>query len=174
MITTNAFVIPFLTYTVNEWKDKKDDVLSLLDLEERDGHFTDYYKYHQNGIVPQYADVLFDLLKPSLEEFDQIYPREFEIHNVWAQKYLRGGHHSLHNHGALGYSAIFYASLEEDHKPTTFYAPYVDFIEGDVIEFVPEVSEGDIAFFPSVLMHQCKPVQSDSERIIFSFNIRNK
>jgi hypothetical protein len=174
MNTTNAFVIPFLTYTVEGWKDKKDDVLSLLDLEEKDGHFTDYYKYHQNGIVPPYADALFDILKPSLEEFDQIYPKEFHIHNVWAQKYLRGGHHSLHNHGALGYSAVFYASLEDDHEPTTFYAPYVDFIEGDVIEFVPEVSEGDIAFFPSVLMHQCKPVQSDSERIIFSFNIRNK
>lgn len=174
MITTNAFVIPFLTYKVEGWEDKKEHILSLLDLEEKDGHFTDYYKYHQNQTLPLYADDLFDLLKPALEEFDQVYPRQFDIHNVWAQKYTKNGYHTLHNHGALGYSAIFYASLKDDHQPTTFYAPYVDFIEGDVIEFVPEVSEGEIAFFPSVLMHQCKPVQSDSERIIFSFNIRNK
>ena len=79
----------------------------------------------------------------------------------------------FHNHGALGYSAIFYAQLEDDHSPTSFFSPFLDFIEGNVIEYVPEVNEGDIIFFPSCLTHQCRVVQSSTERIVFSFNIRN-
>ena len=75
--------------------------------------------------------------------------------------------HQLHNHGAVGYSAIFYAQLEDDHSPTSFFAPFLDFIEGNVIEYVPEVNEGDIIFFPSCLTHQCRVVQSSTERIVF-------
>ena len=42
---------------------------------------------------------------------------------------------------------------------------------GQHLEFTPKVSEGDIIFFLSTIMHECKQVQSDNERIIFSFNI---
>ena len=169
-----AFTVPVFSHTIENWSDHKDELIAMLDTEDGDGHETDYFKYHQRGELPPYADKLFEVIKPALEEFNKVYPEEFDIHNVWGQKYSRGGYHPPHNHGALGYSAIVYASLESDHEPTSFFAPFVDFIEGNVIEYVPEVSEGDIVFFPSVLTHQCKAVQSDSERVIFSFNIKTK
>ena len=150
MKSDTAFMIPVFSHTVENWSDYKEDIINMLDTGDGDGHKTDYFKYHQEGKLPPYADKLFDILQPSLKEFDQ-----------------------LHNHGALGYSAIFYAQLEDDHSPTSFFAPFLDFIEGNVIEYVPEVSEGDIVFFPSCLTHQCRVVQSSTERIIFSFNIRN-
>ena len=173
MNINNGFVVPFFTATVDDWSEHKDDILSSLDLEDGDGHLTDYFKYYQAGKIAPYTERMFEILDPAIKDFNQLYPFDFQIFNMWAQKYTRGGYHPPHNHGALGYSAIFYASLESDHQPTSFFAPFVDFIEGDVIEYVPEVSEGDIVFFPSVLTHQCKAVQSDSERVIFSFNIKN-
>ena len=173
MKIVNGFVVPFFTAKVENWSDHKDDIISSLDLEDGDGHLTDYFKYYNEGKVAPYTERLFELFDPALKEFNEIYPFDFEIYNMWAQKYTRGGYHPPHNHGALGYSAIFYASLDSDHQPTSFFAPFVDFIEGDVVEYVPEVSEGDIVFFPSVLTHQCKAVKSDSERVIFSFNIKN-
>lgn len=173
MNINNGFVVPFFTATVDDWSEHKDDILSTLDLEDGDGHLTDYFKYYQAGKIAPYTERMFEILDPAIKDFNELYPFDFQIFNMWAQKYTRGGYHPPHNHGALGYSAIFYASLESDHQPTSFFAPFVDFIEGDVIEYVPEVSEGDIIFFPSVLTHQCKAVQSDSERVIFSFNIKN-
>ena len=173
MNINNGFVVPFFTATVDDWSEYKDDILSSLDLEDGDGHLTDYFKYYQAGEIAPYTERMFEILDPAIKDFNELYPFDFQIFNMWAQKYTRGGYHPPHNHGALGYSAIFYASLESDHQPTSFFAPFVDFIEGDVIEYVPEVSEGDIIFFPSVLTHQCKAVQSDSERVIFSFNIKN-
>ena len=173
MNINNGFVVPFFTATVDDWSEHKDDILSTLDLEDGDGHLTDYFKYYQAGKIAPYTERMFEILDPAIKDFNELYPFDFQIFNMWAQKYTRGGYHPPHNHGALGYSAIFYASLESDHQPTSFFAPFVDFIEGDVIEYVPEVSEGDIIFFPSVLTHQCKAVKSDSERVIFSFNIKN-
>jgi len=168
-----AFMIPVFTHPVENWSDHKDEIINMLDLEDGDGHQTDYFKYHQQDKLPPYTTRLFELLQPALKEFDDVYPHAFDIRNIWCQKYGKGSYHQLHNHGAVGYSAILYGQLADDHTPTSFFAPFLDFIEGNVIEYVPEVSEGDIIFFPSCLTHQCKVVQSESERVIFSFNIRN-
>ncbi len=168
-----AFSVPIFAYSIENWSDHKEEILSLMELDKEEFHETDYFKFHRNGIQPTYASKFFEIISPALDEFNGIYPNKFTISNCWAQKYSRGCLHPLHNHGALGYSAIFYASLESDHQPTSFFAPYLDFIEGDVIEYVPQVSEGDIVFFPSALMHQCNVVQSDLPRVIISFNIKN-
>ena len=168
-----AFMIPVFTHTVENWSDYKDEIINMLHTESDDGHQTDYFKYHEEGKLPPYAERLFDILQPSLKEFDDVYPHAFQITNVWGQKYGQGNYHELHNHGALGYTAIFYAQLDNDHNPTTFYSPFLDFITGHVIEYEPDVKEGDIIFFPSCLTHQCKVVQSSIERVVFSFNIRN-
>ena len=167
-----AFVIPVFTYTIENWSEHKDEIISMLHTEDGNSHQTDYFKYYQFGELPPYAEKLFEVIKPALDEFNDIHSCEFSIKNMWGQRYTRGDYHSPHNHGAIGYSAVVYASLESDHEPTTFFAPFVDFSEGNVIEYAPEVSEGDIVFFPSSLMHQCKAVQSDSERVIFSFNMQ--
>ena len=171
----NAFNISFFQTKVENWSEHKDRILSLLDLEQCDDHYTDYHKNNakliESNEFASYGEEVVDVLRPALEQFNEVYPNNINIKLMWAQKYGSGHLHQIHNHGALGYSAIFYAQFDGTHKATSFYAPYMDFIEGNVLEYVPEVSEGDIIFFPSVLMHQCHPVQSDTERIIISFNI---
>ena len=122
MNSDTAFVIPVFTHTVDNWSDYKEEIIDMLDTGDGDGHKTDYFKYHQEGKLPPYADKLFQILQPALKEFDLAYPRKFDIQNVWGQRYGRGGYHQLHNHGALGYSAILYASLQSDHQATTFFS----------------------------------------------------
>ena len=74
-----AFAISILSYKVENWSEHKDEIIDMLDTEECDGHQTDYFKYHQEGKVPPYADKLFKILQPALKEFDQAYPRKFDI-----------------------------------------------------------------------------------------------
>ena len=175
MESLNAFTIPIFHTKIDTWSDEKDRIISLLELEEYDNHFTDYHRQYEavensNTFAPYAKDVI-EVLKPALDEFNKVYPHTINIRMLWAQKYRANQYHQIHNHGALGYSAIFYAQFGDDHQATSFFAPFNNFIDGNLLEYVPEVSEGDIIFFPSALMHQCKPVQSDTERIIISFNI---
>ena len=44
---------------------------------------------------------------------------------------------------------------------------HFDYITGEHLEFTPKVSEGDIIFFPSTIMHECKQVQSDKNVLYF-------
>ena len=98
MKSDTAFVIPVFTHTVDNWSDYKEDIINMIDTGDGDGHKTDYFKYPQEGKLPPYADKLFDILQPSLKEFDDIYPHAFQITNVWSQKYNNGDYHQLHNH----------------------------------------------------------------------------
>ena len=63
MKIVNGFVVPFFTATVENWSDYKDDIISSLDLEDGDGHLTDYFKYYNEGKIAPYTEKLFELLR---------------------------------------------------------------------------------------------------------------
>ena len=167
----NAFSIPIFKTKVKDWDIHKDRILSLLDLPDCGEQYSDFHKNTETGELPSYFEDVVEVLHPAITEFGAAYPIEIVIKMMWAQKYQSNHNHGVHCHGALGYSVVFYAQFEDDHLGTTFYAPFHDFMTGQHLEFTPKVSEGDIIFFPSTIMHECKQVQSDKERIIFSFNI---
>ena len=60
------------------------------------------------------------------------------------------------------------------HKPTTFYSPFPDYINGEVMEFTPDVKEGDIVFFPSFVHHCQDPSKSETQRVVISMNFAGK
>ena len=167
----NAFTIPIFQRRVEDWDTHKEKILSLLDLADCGAHYTDFHKNDDSDEPPSYFEDVIEVLKPAMEEFASSYPREVAIKLMWAQKYQSNHYHGVHCHGATGYSAIFYAQFEENHSGTTFYAPFSDFMTGKHLEYTPKVSEGDIIFFPSTILHECRPVQSDKERIVISFNV---
>ena len=74
--------------------------------------------------LPSYYHDVVEVLQPVLDEFSHMYPKEVIIKEMWAQKYQSKNYHGVHCHGALGYSAVFYAQFEDDHLGTTFYAPF--------------------------------------------------
>ena len=66
----------------------------------------------------------------------------------------------------------FMPRWEKTDRGTRFICPFNDSVDGSNIDYVPKVKEGDIIFFPSFLMHQSTPTIDDTERIIFSFNLK--
>ena len=59
---------------------------------------------------------------------------------------------------------------KKKHQPTIFISPFNDPL-GNLIEYAPDVDEGDIIIFPSMLTHYVLPNKSSDIRIILSFNV---
>ena len=173
----SPFPTPICKYSLESWSRHKDRILTLINdlpFYEEEGLYTDYYtncKLYDEKKRPSYYHDVVEVLQPVLDEFSHMYPKEVIIKEMWAQRYTTKNYHAPHNHGPLGYSAVFYAQFANDHEVYHFYSSHLDYITGEHLEFTPKVSEGDIVFFPSAILHQCKAVQSDTDRIIFSFNI---
>ena len=173
----DAFPTPIYKYNLKSWSEHKDRILSLVDdlpFREDEGLFTDYFvnsDLYTKKKRPSYYHDVVEVLQPVLDEFSREYPKKIFIKEMWAQRYTTKNYHEPHNHGPLGYSAVFYAQFADDHEATIFYSQHLDYMSGGHLAFVPSVSEGDIVFFPSAILHQCKAVESDTDRIIFSFNI---
>ena len=172
MKVENAFSIYIVKDTIRNWYKYKKEILSLVkDIPlVAEGYYSDYFIKEKKI----YSDRFFEILSPTLQKFGEIVERPFNIPDLWAQRYIKGGaSHQCHNHGALGFSAVFYASLGKTDRGTRFICPFNDSLDGTNIDYVPEVKEGDIIFFPSFLMHQSTPTIDDTERVIFSFNLKS-
>jgi hypothetical protein len=164
-----GFTIPIFKTFVPNWSKYKDEIISEVEFEKFGTNYTDYQKNLDNP--PKYKDKFFKIIEPSLYQFGSTICNRFQVKSLWCQKYSNGEYHGAHNHGPTGFSAIFYAQLHEDHTATTFISPVHDYVNGNSVDITPKVSEGDIIFFPSLILHYSNPVFGEKERIIFSFNI---
>ena len=188
------FQIPFMVHQVSEWKNVKDEFLSSIDFNDpdcmNDDMYTDFIKYYAQLKKPPYHNDLLNLLDEPIQFFCENYPSTnayyesqdqalgnpesrvpIEVYSSWCQKYSAGQMHPLHNHSIYGWSAVFYAQLDKSHEATNFFSPFVDPWNGFPEEITPAMNEGDIIFFPSLLMHQSLPHKGTKDRIIFSFNL---
>ena len=158
------FQVPFKKEHVFSWQKHKTSVLESLE-NDLDFSMSKHVPY-----VTSYSD-------KNLGKFQQFfniigkYVDSNRVVECWYQKYTRGEYHSLHNHGPIGWSAIFYATLGEGHKGTTFYSPFPD-IDGSLVHRTPSVMEGDLLIFPSYLCHCFNPSDSDEERAVIAFNMK--
>lgn len=175
MKVENIFTISIVKDSVKNWWKHKDKMLSLINdlpFVESEGYYSDFYVNMEKQST-SYSQELFEILSPTMEKFGEIVNRPFTVSNLWAQRYIKGGaSHQCHNHGALGYSAVFYASLGKNDMGTKFICPFNDSFRGEIISHIPKVKEGDIIFFPSFLLHQSTLTTDDVERVIFSFNLK--
>ena len=176
------FKVPYYKADIARWADHKEDVMSRLHenlsgyLKESEGMTS----FHSTSRDPELSKELF---KPFLEFISLVLvqARAMEgmaggyampdICAIWCQSYTRNQHHELHNHGPIGWSAIFYAIFDkEEHRSTTFYAPFAD-VAGELLKVEPEVDEGTLLIFPSYLYHEAKLSTSDKQRAIIAFNM---
>ena len=177
----SLFSIPSFIYHVPQWENLKEDFLSTIDWDDpqcnRENIYTDYYKYYGALKRPPYYKDLLTILDPVIKSFlsEQTVIKQLNqkarIPSAWCQRYTSNQMHPVHTHGAIGYSSVFYAQMCGSHQPTMFLSPFLEPWTGFPEETVPDCKEGDIIFFPSQLLHQSLPFQSDDARIIFSFNI---
>ena len=178
MIALDLFECPIYVSTVRQWHNVKDSFLKTIDWGSEEcyreegmvGGYTDYFKFYNAGIVPNYFDKLMDIISEPMSMFQQMNPGAY-VSNAWCQRYSKTACHPAHNHGALGFSAVFYAQLDSYDSPTSFFSPFPNPWTGQVKAVVPDCSEGDIIFFPSSLIHQSLPHRGYQDKIIFSFNI---
>ena len=170
------FSIPSHEIQIDNWKEKQNQLLRLCDNSEFVNENkpsevqTSYFKKDQSVNLTQ---SVVNILREEIQGFG----RKFDIRNqiidyAWFQKYNDTDFHIPHSHGTTGWSCIVYIKFDPTvHKATDFIAPFCD-AKGDVIIYRPEVSEGTMIFFPSMLIHYALPSKSHKTRIILSFNIK--
>ena len=146
-------------FTCNEKNLEKKDPVSDV--------YTDFFA--SKNYLPDVVEIL-------REELADLYLsagfRNPIISQSWMQQYTKGCFMTPHNHGMTGFSAVYYIKFDPiEHESTRFIAPLNNFITGDNLEYKPEVNQGTLIFFPSMLMHYVRPTQSDKPRAILSFNI---
>tara|TARA_R110000803_G_scaffold27755_1_gene64628 strand:+ start:234 stop:779 length:546 start_codon:yes stop_codon:yes gene_type:complete len=169
------FYIPVFVIKIAEWENKKERLLSLVDWNNsaaiKDDHFTDYHLNGEKGCP--YRDEFEEILSEEFQVLAERLQANLIIRDVWAQKYAKEKFMHVHTHGTQGFSCVLYAEFEPSkHESTTFIAPFNNFVNNDNLYFKPEVTEGTILIFPSMLMHYATPNTSTVPRTIFSVNIK--
>jgi len=182
----DPFLLTFFQVSIENWTDKKQKLLDLVDWEDKecwtDDFFTDYYKniykhemrapYHKefvNILKKDLNDLVRSIEKSALNRYNHTF--NMQITNLWAQQYLDTQHMPPHTHEPSGFSAVLYAEFDnKEHEATKFWAPFKNTIDAMDYRFDPKVKEGDILVFPSYLLHYATPNTSDKRRTIFSFN----
>ena len=97
---------------------------------------------------------------------------KFRVSNWQDKRYTLGQYHGAHNHGNMKISCVLYVDFDvNEHRPTKFYAPFTNPYLGVIETVSPPVEEGNIIAFPSTLLHECPPCDSNIPRTVFSFNI---
>ena len=167
----NLFTVSVAQFEVSEWAGKKDVILDMIpssnDAEEHIS-FTDYFDNTDAG----YKGYIFNLVEPYLKAFYDTALYKFKgITNMWCQRYKARDYHVPHDHGAIGYSCVFYAKMSEEHRSTLFFSPFND-ETGTHPSNSLMCKEGDLVIFPSNLMHMAPPHDSEDERVIISFNLQ--
>ena len=170
----HMFYIPLLHVVCRNWKEKKEKILQHIEenkstFDYSGEVFTDYFRSStaSNGFFQELFDEELNVF------LNKIQYETKKVHSSWIEISKNRNNHPIHNHQARGYSAICYVKFDRDfHEPTVFVSPFLDFYRGNVLDYKPNVDEGSIIFFPSAIMHYTVPNQSNDDRIIASFNIR--
>ena len=169
------FAIPFYQSKVINWEKKKQLLFKIynnnanLTIQKLEEQYTDYDIREKNEYTPFIESILYDDIK---KFFDTLNITQTKIKHSWFQAYNKAHCHGVHNHGFGGFSMVCYIKYNPlNHLPTTFIAPFVSMIDGNVLEYEPEgVDEGTIIFFPSALSHYAPTNISEDQRIILSAN----
>ena len=181
------FHIPCMKVEVGNWSNKKNLIIDLIESEgdlHRENNFATNYMLANNATfnaydkkedrANSYSQPVWEILKNDVEPLVEAIGAPFmpDCPFIWSQKYWKGGRHDIHNHGNRGFSFVLYLKFNElVHGGTVFYAPFFDYMSGGMIDYQPEVKEGDLICFPSSLQHASPVQETDEERMILSFNL---
>jgi len=165
------FSVPLFKCKVTPWEEIKEQVINIVGdtmIADEKGFKTDYYNNNYNN-------ELYPILKPFVHQITETcfgLPAPHQAPNMWSQRYTANTEHPIHNHGNRGYSFILYVEYDpEKHKPTNFISPFDSFFDGSMLCYSPQIQEGDLIAFPSVVKHSSQYQTSDDERMIVSFNL---
>lgn len=126
-------------------------------------HKSDYHLSHQKR---EWLDIFYREVKPCMEDVrEELGLNSWSIHQAWYQWYERGDFHKRHIHPCCSFTAVYFLKLPDVSIKTKLYAD-----SGSIAVNMPEISEGDVLFFPSAIMHESPPNKFDDSKIVVAFN----
>ena len=175
------FSVPLFHFKVENWDEKKKELLKLYDERKKSKHFrrgnnahsldveTDYHSNYDNDF--DYSDKITDIFEDELISFADATDLEVSICSTWFERATKNKNHTCHNHGPIGYSAVCFIQFDpKHHTPTVFMNP-ITASEHSCSLMPPGIREGSLIMFPSYLLHYTNSNESDMDRIILSFNM---
>ena len=166
------FNIKSYQYKLNNWDNKKQKLNEIIEK-------IDFYQDKNSNLLTDYgsnnnyeADVIQILKEDIIKFFIEANLYNPFVSSLWFQQYNNEQCHLTHNHGALGYSSVLYINYDaKHHTATRFLSPFYS-VTGETITYVPEVEEGTLLVFPSMINHYTLPNQSQKTRTILSINFK--
>lgn len=174
----SMFTIPYLQLDVSDWNNKKKKLLELMSkcvlIDEHSILKSSFYHESSNN----HNDLVESIFETELSQLKKSFGfNHCSIKYSWFQEQTKNMFHPLHDHGEnnIMMSSICYIEYDSsEHSPTQFISPYVDSLSFSHLDFMPQVNEGTMIFFPSNILHQTLPSPSDKPRKIISFNMEVK
>lgn len=115
----------------------------------------------------KYWDFLFPYIERHMEEvFSTLNAQVPKFSNVWFQQYYSADRHGWHVHGDCFWANVYYLELPNGTPPTVFK----NINEKDQF-ILPEVTEGDIITFPSLMEHCSPENKSNLRKTVIAFNM---
>ena len=171
------FSFPLYRLEVPNWNLRKQRILDALpEMTDEHLHGGTYTDYPQTGTaqrLPAYEPIVAECLAECLTEFGDTYPDEVRISSMWFEKSVRSAYRGAHNHGSLGFTGMLLVEYDrKEHVPTRFISPHMNYHSGELLDFrAPKVEEGTLFLFPSVLLYDTDPNDSDTPLTVISFTI---
>jgi uncharacterized protein (TIGR02466 family) len=150
--------------------------------QEKNSQFADTTFYLGNlAQHPDWAGVVQFLEKNISTLFSQEYQGKIEITNMWANIYGQEKYVPEHIHNNSFYSGVFYVQADHNCGNIVWKDPaYISKtmssrlstgFPSEPFTHTQQVESGMICLFPSWLPHSTQPNQSNTDRVILSFNI---
>ena len=170
------FEYPSYQYQIKDWKFKKKGLVQRLKEEKFVRPHLHTFETDRQTNKKTYLHYFCNLIEDELNEFCKEAQVTCSMTDVWAVRYQRGDHQTIHNHRSWGFSGILYVDFDpEVHSPTTFVAPWQDPRTDTTSLSQPiEAKEGTIIIFPSYTLHFVHPNQVRKHRTIVSFDLLPK
>jgi len=172
----DMFKIPLIHIKSNNWTDKKQLLNIIINSQQIKNE--DYIKtsfFVENSESSEYLNKRISILfKEELKKYLNVSGLlQYQILSSWFEQQDQYMFREIHNHG-LGINAICYLEYDSEiHTPTQFISPYNNLLNGGTEYFTPpNIKEGSIIFFPSIINHYTLPNKSDISRKIISWNMK--
>jgi hypothetical protein len=164
--------LPIISFRNKNHERDKEQLLELINQQKSKQYVdkidsignTDWYD--ESHTTP-YWDLFYNSIKDDLEEVyvNKLLYVDYKLDNKWFQQYYTNDTHGWHWHQKTFYNNVYFLELPEDAPPTELQIP----VTGDIIK--PQIKEGDILVFPSILRHRSAPNLSNGRKTVIAFNI---
>jgi len=161
----------YFIYDVDNHKEHKENILSLIDKLPVEGIKTEHCKIENtdwnlpSNIKREYLQYFYHEIARNLcMEFNKKFNlKAYRIHNGWYQQYNKGEYHGWHTHAGCNFTNIYFLEMPEKEMVTEVLD-----MNNNPIEI--KAKEGQILILPGFLHHRSKVNNFNSRKTIISFN----